>query len=67
MLGPDDDCGAYSCVPTMLNSLFDGRFICPRPAKPMNHRHFQCRAIGGAIKFPVIFPDSREFGGVSSP
>jgi hypothetical protein len=51
----------YSFIPTTLNSLFIGRFHRPRAAKPMNFRHFRSRAVGAVMKFPVLFPVSREF------
>jgi hypothetical protein len=46
---------------TILNSLFGSSFNCPRSAKPLIGWRFQRRRLGGAIKFPVIFPVSREF------
>jgi len=51
-------CRVRTCrfIETILNSLFDSHFSGPRAAKPMYGRHFQCRVIGGAINFPVIFP-----------
>jgi hypothetical protein len=34
-------------IRALLNSLFDGKFICPRPANSMNFRHFLWRAVAG--------------------
>jgi hypothetical protein len=51
----------YSFIPKTLNSLFVGRFHRPRAAKPMNFRYFRSRAVGSVMKFPVLFPVSREF------
>jgi hypothetical protein len=51
-----------SFMRAIVNSLFDGGFICPRPANPMNFRHFWWELWRGMMKIPVIFPVSREFG-----
>jgi len=51
----------FSFIPTTLNSLFAGQFHRPRAAKPMNFRYFRSRAVGAVMKFPVLFPVSREF------
>jgi hypothetical protein len=51
--------GAF--FPTILNSLFDSQIPLSCAANPMNFRHFGCQAVGGVMKFPVIFPVSREF------
>jgi hypothetical protein len=51
-----------SFIRAIVNSLFDGGFICPRPANPMNFRHFWWELWRGMMKIPVIFPVSREFG-----
>ena len=51
----------YSYVPLTLNSLFSGGFSSLRAANPMKFFHFWHQAVAGVMKFPVIFPVSREF------
>ena len=51
-------CGAHasSLITTILKSLFDGSWSCPRAANPLNFRHFRRRAIGGSDEIACNFP-----------
>jgi hypothetical protein len=44
------------------NSLFDGSFSLHGAANLMNIQRFCHQLLTGDENFPVIFPDSREFG-----
>ena len=52
---------AQSFIPRTENSLFRSALPSGRAAKLMNFRHFSDPLVDEQLKFPVIFPVSREF------
>jgi hypothetical protein len=57
----------YAVLSPRRNSLFDGSSFCPGAASSTDIRRFSCQLLTDDENFPVIFPVSREFVGLSSP